>query len=59
MPRLGSSNLNVISNSNGGKDGQLQLRDFKLDVNQLLTEGEDAANKDGNTKNKAEQGAKK
>ena len=54
-----SSNLNVISNSNGGKDGQLQLRDFKLDVNQLLTEGNDEANKDGTNKNKVAQGAKK
>ena len=45
-----SSNLNVISNSNGGKDGQMQLRDFKLDVNQLLTEGDE--NKADDNKNK-------
>ncbi len=46
-PWLSSSNLNVISTNGGGDAGseQLVLRDFKLDVTQLLTQGNNEADK--------------
>ncbi len=53
---LNSSNLNIISTAGGGKDGQLMLRDFKLDVTQLLKTG-DAAKQDASAPKKPE-GAK-
>jgi len=40
---LSSSNLNIISTDNkAAADGQMLLRDFKLDVTQLLKQGGDA-----------------
>lgn len=40
-PWMNSSNLNIISTDSkvAESDGQLMLRDFKLDVTQLLTQG--------------------
>ncbi|PID49726.1 MAG: pilus assembly protein PilN [Proteobacteria bacterium] len=38
---LSSSNLNIISVVREGNDRSLPLRDFKLDVKQLLKQGED------------------
>jgi type IV pilus assembly protein PilN len=50
-PWLSSSNLNVISTNGGGDAGseQLVLRDFKLDVTQLLTQGGNEADKAATT----------
>jgi type IV pilus assembly protein PilN len=41
---LSSSNLNIISTANDGKEATdaLLLRDFKLDVTQLLRQGQEA-----------------
>lgn len=56
-PWLSSSNLNIISTDNkNGKDGEEQvlLRDFKLEVTQLLRQGEDEnADKDSTPDAKA------
>lgn len=49
-PWLQSSNLNIISSGAGAKDDALTLRDFKLDVTQLLTQGADAKAADAQKK---------
>lgn len=43
---LNSSNLNVIANDSKGGDGAMVLREFKLDVTQLLKQGGDDEGKD-------------
>ncbi|MDQ5769241.1 PilN domain-containing protein [Thiothrix subterranea] len=43
-PWLSSSNLNIISTKKEGDNGELVLRDFKLDVTQLLRQTQDEAN---------------
>lgn len=63
-PWLSSSNLNIISTKQEAKADDILLRDFKLDVTQLLRQGqdaEDAANvgktdKTAQPKNKNKQG---
>lgn len=41
---LSSSNLNIISTKQEAKTDEILLRDFKLDVTQLLRQGQDAEN---------------
>jgi type IV pilus assembly protein PilN len=43
-PWLSSSNLNIISTKKEGDNEELVLRDFKLDVTQLLRQTQDDAN---------------
>ncbi len=60
-PWLSSSNLNVISTKKEGDNEELVLRDFKLDVTQLLRQTQDdAANTPPNTKkpDKKQEGGK-
>ena len=53
-PWLKSSNLNIISTDSKAEEKQLLLRDFKLDVTQLLQQTEDEKAKDKD-KNQADQ----
>jgi type IV pilus assembly protein PilN len=55
-PWLSSSNLNIISTKQEAKDADILLRDFKLDVTQLLRQGNDTEETATPAKAKAKQG---
>lgn len=52
-PWLKSSNLNIISTDNKAEENKIMLRDFKLDVTQLLHQNDEEKNKDNKEGDKA------